>query len=643
MTGRAVYPEKFIAEFCARRQLGEPNDRLCAEMKINRKTGQAWWYRHKRSNARRGTDGAPEPKTKGQVRQNAASRRAYDDFAYFRLVCFGYKTPPAHLRVIEQLREAVESGKRDYVLWNQFPGAGKTSLMQHFVCWLIARDRTIRIMWGSASDNLATVRVREIRQELARTIPWDGRPEDITTGRAVRPRYCMTQLFGRFRPSAHHGTTWTDSEFTVCTVGTLHDPEGPPPSGLTLVALGRRTAQPGMRANFIVWDDIWTEKEEANPEVGAEVKRYFDRTIDSRLQPNGVLCLVMQRMGANDLSRHVLDKRTPTRDPETGEETGWAPVYRHVVFPAHHDLLCTGTHPDGMVAWDPANPVMGSCLTDPLAFGPDDYLRMRGNTAVFKVWYQQEDADPKTAVIREVWITGGADEDGDYRGCLDYDRGLWQPPDGIAAKDLLSACAVDVGQKNYWGLFASVWPTDTDSENEWCLAADHRRMPAGTEYGLLDWDFDRKVFVGVLEDWYQRSKDAGVPFTHVVAEANAAQRHLFRDNNNVDRWQLSRNCRIIAHTTTNRNKNDAKLGIEAVLPIRFQLGAVRLPWRPGEAQNMMRALVNEAKGYQQGWPTDDILMSMWFLRLNRRRIARPLHAVTPNREGDVPHWVREMA
>lgn len=651
--GRDVkYSEAFIADYVAKRRAGGTNLAVCRELGINHKTGDRWMAMHRRKEARLGYASADPPKTIGQIRQHATARRAYDDFAFFRLKVFGRSTPPWAVRAAKELQEAVESKRREFLCMNVFPGVGKTALMQDFICWLIVRNRSIRIIWGSASDDIADRRVNEIRLHLERAEPWDGNEVDIRQGRAVKPRYSMTELFGRFRPSNRHAGKWTQSQFTVSTAPPPRNSrtlahrttdEGPPPTGPTLIALGPKARQIGNRADFIVWDDLWTRDENDNPERGKVIKRFFEHGIETRLQPEGTLALVMQRLGPADLSRYVLDKRVPILDPVTGAESGFEPEYRHIMFPAHHDDLCDGLHPEGREAWDPENPRHGNCLTDPQALPPADYVRAK-TKRTWLVEYQQRDTDPQGSIFREIWLTGGRDEDNaTFRGCLDLDRGLWELPEDVAPKDLLSAMSVDVGQENYWGLLASVSSRDPGSEMEWVLCADHRRMPAGTSEGLLDWDFERGRFVGVMEEWYQHSKDLGVPFTHVIAEQNAAQRHLFRRTNVVDRWMLARNCRIIGHDTSGKNKNDPKLGVEGLMAIRFQLGAYRIPWRHGEAQMALRPLYNEIVGYKQGYPTWDVLMAAWIRTLNRRRITRAVAPIEPERlSRDIPAWIQEM-
>lgn len=640
--GRARYSDSVVNEFIALRTQGVTNLEACARVGgINKKTGEDWWRKHKTNQARRNGDGGIPPKTLAQIRKHSLARRAHDDFAYFRLLCFGYKTPPAALRAVEALRASVEEKRRSFVLLNVFPGWGKSSLMMHFCCWMIVRNRHIRIMWGSSADHNAAKWVREARAALMRTEPDEGNPIDIARGRAVKPRYCMVDLFGRFRPSAHHGLSWTEKEFTVASPGNGINGEGPPPSGPTMVSISRRKKFVGKRAELAIWDDVWTTEEEENPDQGRAVKRWYDSISEERVQPEGTLVLVMQRLGPNDLSRHVLSQQVPTRD-ELGAENGYRPKYEHIVYPAHHDDLCTGLHPDGMTPWDPANPQMGQCLTDPLALPPDDYLAKR-SSPIWNVVYQQRDTDPTTATFQEVWLTGGKDEDGEvYPGCLDKDRGLWMLPEGVDPSRLVSAMSVDVGHENFWGLYASVHLAGDNENTEWILAAEQRRMPAGTSKGLIDWDFEEERFVGLMEEWWQTSNAIGAPFSHVICEINAAQRHLFRLTNVIQRWQTLHNCRVLSHQTA-RNKNDPKLGVPAQLQIRYQLGAVRIPWAPGITRSTMQTFYNQIIAYGQKGSTDDMVMAAWMRTMNRRRLHKPPppDAQPGQGAGRPPAWVRE--
>lgn len=78
-----------------------------------------------------------------------------------------------------------------------------------------------------------------------------------------------------------------------------------------------------------------------------------------------MLVLVGQRLSPLDLHRKRLDTRVELPSGEM------VPLYKHVVFPAHHDDLCDGEHRQ----WDPAGP--SGCLTDAWRLSEADWLKVR--------------------------------------------------------------------------------------------------------------------------------------------------------------------------------------------------------------------------------------------------------------------------
>ena len=57
---------------------------------------------------------------------------------------------PWQVRAAEQVAIMLSTKDREYVVMNEPPGSGKSTLFSHDVlCWMIARDRTIRVQIGS--------------------------------------------------------------------------------------------------------------------------------------------------------------------------------------------------------------------------------------------------------------------------------------------------------------------------------------------------------------------------------------------------------------------------------------------------------------------------------------------------------------
>ena len=77
------------------------------------------------------------------------AQRALEDFAYFRLRYFGRKSTPWQERAAYEVMRSVQSNEREYIVMNEPPGSGKSTLFTNDIpCWIVARDRRIRIQIG---------------------------------------------------------------------------------------------------------------------------------------------------------------------------------------------------------------------------------------------------------------------------------------------------------------------------------------------------------------------------------------------------------------------------------------------------------------------------------------------------------------
>ena len=89
--------------------------------------------------------------------------RALEDFAFFRLRYFGRKSSPWQERAAYELLRISETEDREFVVMNEPPGSGKSTLFTHDIpCWMIARDRSIRIQIGSRTERQARMYVGRI-------------------------------------------------------------------------------------------------------------------------------------------------------------------------------------------------------------------------------------------------------------------------------------------------------------------------------------------------------------------------------------------------------------------------------------------------------------------------------------------------
>ncbi len=94
------------------------------------------------------------------------AQQALEDFSYFRMRYFGRKSLPWQERAAYEVLRSIESRDREYVVMNEPPGSGKSTLFTHDIpCWLIARDRTIRIQIGSRTERQARMYVSRMNEE----------------------------------------------------------------------------------------------------------------------------------------------------------------------------------------------------------------------------------------------------------------------------------------------------------------------------------------------------------------------------------------------------------------------------------------------------------------------------------------------
>ena len=190
---------------------------------------------------------------------------ARDDFAYFRLRYLGRKSTPWQIRaayeVLRQLEEARATNTRRYVVINCPPGSGKSTLFTHdIVTWMIARDRTIRIMIGSRTERQGKMYVGRVRRTLEREQPLRASAEALMRGTGFDAESTMGEDYGMFRPE-DRAEKWSSAELTVRQIDgvQLDDKEA------TVSAWGMDSGFLGGRFDIVVWDDLVDKKNTKTP------------------------------------------------------------------------------------------------------------------------------------------------------------------------------------------------------------------------------------------------------------------------------------------------------------------------------------------------------------------------------------------
>ena len=535
--------------------------------------------------------------------------RALDDFAYFRLRYFGRKSTPWQERAAYEILRRLESRDREFVVMNEPPGSGKSTLFTHDIpCWLIARDRSIRIQIGSRTERQARMYAGRIKKSLERDAPLRANADDLAMGYASDAEACLQDDYQPFRPEGR-SDKWRAEELVVRQLdGTsLDDKEA------TISAWGQDSGFLGGRFDVVVWDDLVDRKNVKTQESKDNIREWWDTEAETRLEPGGVLILQGQRIANNDLYRYCLDK---TNLDETRK-------YSHVVFKAHDDERCTGKHDD-------VKPWPDGCLLDPYRIPWKTLEQVKfQNPRHYQLIYQQEEGTDVGGLVDPAWIEGGVDAEGYYApGCRDTERSIGEVPPHLIDSDAWSFLTVDPSPTEFWAVIW--WVYDPDTDRRYIINLWRQRM---NPEDFLSLDLNTFDWSGLIPEVSAEANNLGLPITHVVVEVNAAQRWLLSQPH-VQRWMEQTGQVFVPHTTT-VNKRDPKFGFESIGDL-FRQGMIRIPWATPQSRLQMGYLIQEAITYPDG-DTDDTLMSTWF-----QKLAVENH-YTPRQEGmyrmSRPGWV----
>ena len=537
--------------------------------------------------------------------------KALEDFAFFRLRYFGRLSTPWQERAAYEILRHLQTDDREYVVMNEPPGSGKSTLFTHDIpCWLIARDRTIRIQIGSRTERQARMYVGRMKRSLERDAPLRADADSLARGSAFDAVACLQDDFGAFKPEGR-SEMWRAESLVVRQLDgiALDDKEA------TVSAWGQDSGFLGGRFDLVLWDDLVDRKNVKTEESRETIREWWDTEAETRLEPGGLLILQGQRIALNDLYRYCLDKKTV-------EET---PKYSHIVYKAHDESLCTEDHSN-------PKPWPEGCLLDPYRI-PWKMLQtiQHNNPRTFAVMYQQEDGDTVGGLVDPSWIFGGTDTDGYHApGCLDKERSIGEVPAHLLDGNGWSFVTVDPSPTEFWGVIW--WVYDPESNNRYAIDVIKRRM---NPEQFLSIDFDTMEWSGLLVDLYEQANSYGCPISHVIFEINAAQR-WFLSQPHAQKWMQMTGQVFVPHTTS-VNKADPKFGLESIGDL-FRQGFIRLPWQNPASRLKSNNLVEEATRYPDG-DTTDLIMSVWFGKL-----AVENH-YTPRRIGmyrmSTPNWLAQ--
>jgi len=563
------------------------------------------------------------PKNHDQLSEEA--KLALEDFAYFRRRYFGRISTPWQEQAGEALVALLESPDKEYVVMNMPPGSGKTTLLHDITCWIICRNRSIRILTGSATMSLAKRNLMRVRRSLERVIPEVADDMLKARGQAVDAESTLALDFGRFKPLEKE--LWTNEAFIVMQpeeAGAISEKEP------TLSAYGMDSGFIGGRFDGCFWDDLVDPRKVRSAEQREAMEDWYQDVAETRLEPAGMLALIGQRLAPDDLYRFALDMIQPLDDEQeeateemTDEELAQLrrdKKYKHLLYKAHYEELCdpAHTHKKSAVAFPEG------CLLDPRRLPWREISNLMSNRGErFAVVYQQEDLALDEVLVRNEWVYGH----GDSPGCIDHERDRWEIPRGLSPHDCLVVATADPSPTQFWSI--QCWLYHPESEQRFLLDHIRQKMEAPE---FLEYNHNEGRFEGVMEEWQHLSEGLGFPIQYWIVEQNAAQRFMLQYDN-VKRWRQLRGVEIIPHST-NVNKSDSDYGVTTISQ-HWKFGRVRLMGK-GEGKVRSMKLIDEVTRYPHG-RTDDCVMAEWFFEWNLPNLYIPkTQAVKAWR----PQWVK---
>jgi len=552
------------------------------------------------------------------------AKLALEDFGYFRERYFGRVSTPWQEEAGIALVELLESPEKEYVVMNMPPGSGKTTLLHDITCWIICRNRSTRLLTGSATMSLAKRNLMRVRRSLERVIPEVADDQLKARGQAMDAVTTMAHDFGRFKPLEKE--LWTNEAFIVMQpeeMGAISEKEP------TLSAYGMDSGFIGGRFDGCFWDDLVDPRKVRSAEMREAMEDWYQDVAETRLEPAGMLALIGQRLAPDDLYRFALDMVQPLDDEaeqaldelseEELAELRRDKKYKHLLYKAHYEEKCL---PDNHKRTAPAYPE--GCLLDPRRLGWRDISNLMSNRGErFAVVYQQEDLALDEVLVRNEWVYGH----GDNPGCIDKDRDRWEIPLGISPRDCIVVATADPSPTMYWSV--QCWVYHPESKQRFLMDLVRSKMEAPE---FLDYNYNTGEFIGIMEDWQRLSESLGFPIQVWVVEQNAAQRFLLQYDH-FKRWRQLRGVEVIPHNTTS-NKSDADYGVTTISQ-HWKFGRVRLMGK-GEGKTRSMKLIDEVTRYPHG-RTDDCVMAEWFFEWNLPNIYAPQ---TQSVKAWRPTWVK---
>jgi hypothetical protein len=451
------------------------------------------------------------------------------------------------------------------LLLNVPPRHNKSSLFAiWWTVWNIVRDRDYQMLILSLTDTLASRWVAYIA--------------------AILGSHDISSVFGRFKPEKMDGEVpWRPSRGELMVMGRKRG-QG---AGMQFSVLSRGAGSQilGFEADGIVADDVTQKKIAVSPIERDKQIEWFQEEVLSRLQPDGRAIVVGQRVHMNDLYGHIREA-TWDRGRRKGEQLWTTLTYPAVIrWPEEEDAS------DAEVLW-------------PEVWNferlEESYARI-GGRAVFETMYQQDPQAADATLVREEWL----------ELCRDYERpvgrGIKAERDGNDFLPVVRVASLDPSPTMYNGLIVA---DVVYSRDQFFICI-----------------LDIKSFKADL-------RNLRLEITKVIEKYKPT--YFLFEKNIVQYWaqgdpfiqELRSKVRVLEHTTSASNKFAMETGLES-LSYDFEMGHIRLPYGSHESKAATELLEREARNWtREGRLRDDVLMALWFIKFNWRRLSPIGHLST---------------
>lgn len=523
------------------------------------------------------------PENRAFLKDTPEAFRAWNDH-------FFPKQPmPEHMvRVIRRCYDYERARWRTNIWINIGPGFSKSVyLARRWTIWRLCRpERDWRIGIISESNQLAADWVQEISEILESDIG-------------------LITAYGPFRNDQPN--TWRTGHAMFKVLG------APTSVRWNVIARGREQQIQGMRLDELVIDDPETPDTILSIEERERVVRRIDYVLENRLEPEiGILRGISTRFEMNDIPG-MLTSRT--------WEDG-TPIWEHVSYPALHD---------------PTNPEVASIAPDAVSTWPARFplallrKKLEKDPITFESAFQQNPRPAGSATFEMEWILGRKADENPRKGCLDFDRVVGAGADeGHWPGEKIRCISLDPsGGAGWWALLVADVNSPRDSGDFRAVIVDIRRG----KWTTAD-------FLDQVKDVCEASKGAGRPVRFFIPESNMRADLWNGDNLDFTRIRLAYDFKVDPHRT-DTNKRDIFLGVKS-LAVDFLDGRVRIPYGDEHARrDVAPLLIREIHDHPNG-RTDDVLMSLWFLKHRWKNLYLPPRELLPADSGwDIPSFAWE--